>query len=161
MDDIAKILGISKKTIYQVFRDKEALFLETVDYLFDRIKDSEQKIVENQEMDGTKDSHNPWCDAGMLSGCGPQQFISVKEKNINLSSGGSTARNRLGNDHCPVGTGHAGRYDAWWDSILKMMLEASLEQFFQRDILLQNEITYAQALQEVVGILMYGIASER
>ena len=45
--------------------------------------------------------------------------------------------------------------------ILKMMLEASLEQFFQRDILLQNEITYAQALQEVVGILMYGIASER
>ena len=44
--------------------------------------------------------------------------------------------------------------------ILKMMLEASLEQFFQRDILLQNEITYAQALQEVVGILMYGIASE-
>ena len=34
MDDIAKILGISKKTIYQVFRDKEALFLETVDYLF-------------------------------------------------------------------------------------------------------------------------------
>ena len=51
MDDIAKILGISKKTIYQVFRDKEALFLETVDYLFDRIKDSEQKIVENPEMD--------------------------------------------------------------------------------------------------------------
>ena len=47
MDDIAKILGISKKTIYQVFRDKEALFLETVDYLFDRIKDSEQKIVED------------------------------------------------------------------------------------------------------------------
>ena len=26
MDDIAKILGISKKTIYQVFRDKELCF---------------------------------------------------------------------------------------------------------------------------------------
>ena len=37
MDDIAKILGISKKTIYQVFRDKEALFLETVDYLFQEL----------------------------------------------------------------------------------------------------------------------------
>ena len=57
MDDIAKILGISKKTIYQVFRDKEALFLETVDYLFDRIKDSEQKIVENQEMDTLQKIH--------------------------------------------------------------------------------------------------------
>lgn len=57
MDDIAKILGISKKTIYQVFRDKEALFLETVDYLFDRIKDSEQKIVENPEMDTLQKIH--------------------------------------------------------------------------------------------------------
>ena len=33
MDDIAKILGISKKTIYTVFQDKEALFLAMVDYL--------------------------------------------------------------------------------------------------------------------------------
>lgn len=57
MDDIAKILGISKKTIYQVFRDKETLFLETVDYLFDRIKDSEQKIVENPEMDTLQKIH--------------------------------------------------------------------------------------------------------
>jgi len=30
MDDIAKILGISKKTIYTVFQDKEALFLAMV-----------------------------------------------------------------------------------------------------------------------------------
>ena len=38
--------------------------------------------------------------------------ISVKRKiSGDLSSGGSTARNRLGNDHCPVGTGHAGRCD--------------------------------------------------
>ena len=27
MDDIAKILGISKKTIYQVFRDKDSLIV--------------------------------------------------------------------------------------------------------------------------------------
>ena len=40
-----------------MFRDKEALFLETVDYLFDRIKDSEQKIVENPEMDTLQKIH--------------------------------------------------------------------------------------------------------
>ena len=34
MDDLAGQLGISKKTIYTVFRDKEELFLEMVDYLF-------------------------------------------------------------------------------------------------------------------------------
>ena len=40
MDDIAALLGISKKTIYTVFRDKESLFLAMVDYLFDSIKES-------------------------------------------------------------------------------------------------------------------------
>lgn len=40
-----------------MFRDKEALFLETVDYLFDRIKDSEQKIVENPQMDTLQKIH--------------------------------------------------------------------------------------------------------
>ena len=41
--------------------------------------------------------------------------------------------------------------------ILKMMMEATLEQFFQRDILIRNNISYAEALDEVVNILMNGI----
>ena len=35
MDDLAKELSISKKTIYTVYDDKEALFLAMVDYIFD------------------------------------------------------------------------------------------------------------------------------
>ncbi len=50
MDDIAKILGISKKTIYTVFQDKEALFLAMVDYLFDSIKECERQIVEKTDL---------------------------------------------------------------------------------------------------------------
>ena len=42
--------------------------------------------------------------------------------------------------------------------ILKMMLEASLEQFFQRDVLLRNKISYTEALDAVVNILVDGIA---
>ncbi len=41
--------------------------------------------------------------------------------------------------------------------VFKMMLEAALEQFFQRDILLSNKITYQEALNEVVSILVEGI----
>ena len=81
MDDIAKILGISKKTIYQVFRDKETLFLETVDYLFDRIKDSEQKIVENPEMDTLQKIHTI---LGVMPECYQdadfRQLYQLKEK---------------------------------------------------------------------------------
>ena len=47
--------------------------------------------------------------------------------------------------------------------IVKLMMEAALEQFFQRDILLRSGLTYQEALTEVVNILMDGmtVASER
>ena len=45
--------------------------------------------------------------------------------------------------------------------LVKMMLEASIEQFFQRDILVQNRLTYVDALNEVVTILMYGITQRQ
>lgn len=45
--------------------------------------------------------------------------------------------------------------------ILKMMLEAALEQFFQKDILIQNGVSYQDALDEVVDILMEGITLHR
>ena len=41
--------------------------------------------------------------------------------------------------------------------IFKMMMEAALEQFFQRDILIYNSLSYEEGLKEVVGILMNGI----
>ena len=37
------------------------------------------------------------------------------------------------------------------------MFEATLEQFFQRDVLVENGITYNRALEEVVNILIDGI----
>ncbi len=100
----------------------------------------------------------------MLSGCGFSTVISVKKKNIRRF----IIRWKYGSKQAGETTialleqgMQEGVIRPVRIPILKMMLEASLEQFFQRDILLQNEITYAQALQEVVGILMYGIASER
>ena len=51
MDDVASELGMSKKTIYTVFRDKETLFLEMVDYCFDTIKESEKRVLEDESLD--------------------------------------------------------------------------------------------------------------
>ena len=41
MDDLAKRLSMSKKTLYKYFRDKESLFFDMVDYCFSAIKESE------------------------------------------------------------------------------------------------------------------------
>ena len=42
--------------------------------------------------------------------------------------------------------------------MFKMMMEASIEQFFQRDILMRAGMTYTQGLDEIVGILLDGVA---
>ena len=54
MDDVARALGMSKKTIYTVFRDKETMFLAMVDYMFDSIKESEQAIMDDASL-GTEE----------------------------------------------------------------------------------------------------------
>jgi hypothetical protein len=41
--------------------------------------------------------------------------------------------------------------------VLKMMFEASLEQFFRRDVLISNKMTYQDGLAEVVDIIVDGI----
>ncbi|MBO7355480.1 MAG: TetR/AcrR family transcriptional regulator, partial [Lachnospiraceae bacterium] len=43
--------------------------------------------------------------------------------------------------------------------LVKMMFEASIEQFFSRDILVKNGINYLEALDEVVNIIVEGIAA--
>ena len=44
--------------------------------------------------------------------------------------------------------------------VFKTMMEATLEQFFQRDVLVVNRISYQDALNEVVNILVDGIVNE-
>lgn len=160
MDDIAGQLGMSKKTIYTVFRDKEALFLAMVDYLFDRIKESENEILQNEKMTTLEKIRKILCvlpesyqkvDFGqlyLLRGKYPSTYAKVEER---LETGweGTIALIQQGMEE--------GVIRPVKIPIVKMMFEAALEQFFRRDILIQNKISYVDALQEVVDILVDGM----
>ena len=161
MDDIAGQLGMSKKTIYTVFRDKEALFLAMVDYMFDRIKESENEILQNEKMTTLEKIRKILCvlpesyqkvDFGqlyLLRGKYPSTYAKVEER---LETGweGTIALLQQGMEEGVIRPVKV--------PIVKMMFEAALEQFFQRDILIQNKISYVDALQEVVDILVDCIA---
>lgn len=161
MDDIASILSISKKTIYTVFSDKEQLFLSMVDYLFDNIKVSEQQVLEDKNMSTLEKIRT-------ILGVMPDSYKEIDFRQLYL----------LKDKYPKIYSQVEIRLETGWETtialieqgmeegvirkvqipIVKMMMEASLEQFFQRDILLQNEISYADALNEVVEILVDGIA---
>lgn len=48
MDDIAKALGMSKKTVYQYFENKNILVKETTHYMFHLISDGIEEIISHQ-----------------------------------------------------------------------------------------------------------------
>lgn len=160
MDDIAERLKISKKTLYKVFDDKEALFLAMVDYMFDTIKESERAVVENEDLSTVDKIHK-------ILGVLPEGYKDVDLRQLYL----------LKEKYPKIYKQVELRLETGWETtielieqgiaegciqpiripILKMMLEASVEQFFQRDILVQNKVSYQDALDEVVDILMEGI----
>ncbi len=161
MDDVATTLSISKKTIYTVFADKEELFLSMVDYLFDNIKVSEQQVLENDTLSTVEKIRR-------ILGVMPDSYKEIDFRQLYL----------LKDKYPKIYQQVELRLETGWETtialleqgmeegvirkrnipIVKMMLEAALEQFFQRDILIQNKITYADALNEVVDILVDGIA---
>lgn len=161
MDDIANQLGMSKKTIYTVFRDKETMFFEMVDYMFDSIKESERQVLGDESFttvekirrvlgvlpEGYKDID--FRQLYLLRDKYPKIYKRVEER---LESGWETI---IGLMEQGMEEGVIKRVDI---PIVKLMLEAAIEQFFQRDILIRNQISYAQALDEVVEILVNGIA---
>ena len=145
MDDLASLLGISKKTIYTVFPDKNSLVLEMVDYCFSSIKESEQKVLQDLSLDTVGKIR---AILGVLKERYPEVYEKVKsrletgwESTISLLEQG-ISEGKIRNIQIPI---------------LKTMMEATLEQFFQRDVLVQNGISYHEALDEVVSILIDGI----
>ena len=144
MDDIAALLGISKKTIYTVFQDKNTLVSEMVDYCFDSIKESEQKVLSDTSLDTVGKIR-------AILGVLPEGYKDIDFRQLYL----------LKDKYPKIYKKVEQRLETGWETtialiqqgmeegvirrinipILKMMLEASLEQFFQRDILIQSKLS--------------------
>ena len=161
MDDLAKELSMSKKTIYTIFPDKESLFFTMVEHIFDRIKESEQAIIEDTSLPTLEKIHKI---LGVLpegyQNVDLQKLYPLKEKYPKIYR---EVESRLENGWeptlCLLEQGmKEGVIRPVPLSLVKMMLEASVEQFFQRDVLVRNHLGYSEALREVVEILVYGIA---
>ena len=160
MDDIAKNISISKKTIYKVFNDKEEMFLELVDYLFDGIKDAEMQVANDPSL-STLDKIRK------ILGVMPDSYMDIYFRQLYM----------LRDKYPKIYEKVEERLENGWEltislieqgmkegvvrpvkiPVLKMMFEASLEQFFRRDVLISNKMTYQDGLAEVVDIIIDGI----
>lgn len=163
MDDLAKELRMSKKTLYVYFKDKETLLLSTVDYIFDGIKEEEYKVSEDTSLSTVEKLEK-------IMGVMPDSY-----KDINFA-GLYVLKDKYPKIYKKVGK----RLESGWEvtiallekgmqegnirripvPIFKTMFEATLEQFFQQNILIKNKLSYGKALQEVISILLYGVTTK-
>ena len=160
MDELAMTLSMSKKTIYSVFPDKHALLYDMVDYVFDYIGVEKSAIAKKEDLELKEKVR-------LMLG-----LLTDKFENIDLS------KLHILNEKYPDVYLHvAERLESQWEEtielleqgmengkfrrfsipIFKLMTESTLESFFRNDILVRNSISYRQALDQVVDILLDGI----
>lgn len=160
MDDIAAEVSMSKKTIYVLFEDKQSMFMEMVDYCFDGIKEAERRVLESEGLDTVEKIR------AVLS------VLPDGYKDVNFS-----LLFELRDKYPEIYKQVENRLETGWEStialleqgmkegvirpinvaLFKTVFEATIEQFFTRDVLVRNQISYAYALKEVVDILVDGI----
>ncbi|SDB12769.1 TetR/AcrR family transcriptional regulator [Eubacterium oxidoreducens] len=164
MDDIAKELSMSKKTIYTIFRDKEEILYDMVDYAFDKIKESEKQVLNDHNMDTVEKLRN-------LLGVLPEGYKELDFRQLIM----------LRTKYPVIYQKIEQRLENGWEATLRLIeqgieegvlrpvnlvifkstYEAAIEQFLERDILISNNIEYADALEEVVAIMVDGIIEKR
>jgi len=161
MDDVASEIGISKKTIYKVYRSKEELFDDVVDYVFDGIKMREEEILREPGLSITDRTRKLL--AAFPEGLSEVDFTKLdtlkdkypkvyKKVNKRLDSGWEPTLELLREGQ------RQGLYRSDMNPLIfKEMMDTAIAGFFETDVLAKNKIKYLDALNEVVDILLGGI----
>jgi len=160
MDDIARNLAMSKKTVYAVFETKEAMLLELADYCFADIKRSEQAILEDSNMDIlTKIEKIMIVLPERYQNIGLQNLYQLSEKYPRIYQRVATY---LSTDwDATISLLEQGMEEGKIRPIkipvLKAMVESTIQEFFSNSILVENNIDYEEALKEMIQIIITGI----
>lgn len=159
MSELAAGLGVSKKTLYVLFPDKEALLTDAVDYVFDAVKRSEAEILRDETLSLTQKIERliivipePFreIDWNRLNGVEtkyPKVYTHICER---IESGWDAALSLLREG---VETGVLRPFSI---PVFKAMVEGSIEHFITSPELAQQGVAYTQALEEMIALLMRG-----
>jgi len=163
MDDLARSLAVSKKTIYTVFEDKRSIMTETIDRFFDDALAEEEAILNDDSLaipDQLK----------AIIGRVPERYTQndlaqlyvLKEKYPSVYRHWQRCRENYWEGVCILlkrGIARGEIRDVRIP-VLRTMFQSTIEQFFQDDVLVKNSISYRDALAEVATILVDGIRAK-
>lgn len=163
MDDVAKRLYMSKKTLYTVFKDKEEMLLAVADYCFADIKRAEREVLNNPKLDTVEKIK--------------QIIVAMPDRYQNI---GLNNLYQLKDKYPGVYKKVETYLETDWDAtifllqkgmlegkirnasipVIKGMVESTISHFMSSGVLIDNGISYERGLSEMIDIIMMGIVAE-
>ena len=141
MDDVAKNLGISKKTLYKIYDSKEEMLLDVADYSFADIKKSEHEIVDDENLDTLTKIYTL-----------KDKYPSIYQRVTMYLSTDWDATIRLLEQGIDEGVIRPVSIP-----VLRAMVESTFKDFVSDSVLVENGISYEDALDEMIEIVINGI----
>lgn len=163
MDDISKELHISKKTIYKEFNDKDELFFATVDYGFSAIKQKEAEIIADDSLDLVeKISKLIVCLPDSYKNIDFRKVYQIKEKFPDVYS---KVAEKIESDWGETErlleqAMDQGLIKKTPISLIKLMIEGSIEKFLSSKDLQKSDLSYEDALNGMIDVIMKGLIAE-
>ena len=160
MDDLAKKIGMSKKTIYVIFRDKEAVLVHMVDYVFNEIQAEEEQVLEDKSLPTIEKfrkvlgampenySSYDFTKVYLMKDRFPKAYARMNER---LEDGWEITFNTLqkGIDE--------GVFRPVTFTVFKLLYSAAVERFLNSPELDRDHVGYMDALNQLVDMLIDGI----
>ena len=161
MNDVAKALGISKKTIYTVFESKQDVLMAIADRYARDFTDMRQELEAVTELDTLEKLYRLFCaiptkyyNIGLsrifeLAQKYPKQYKYLMEA---VSQGWALAEQYL-----EKGIREGKIRKDISKPVVMAMIRGTVICFLESDILYKNGLTYEQGKEEMVQIIMKGI----
>lgn len=164
MDDVAKHMGISKRTLYTVVQEKEALFIEAIDTVFAAIKQSEKEILEDNTLDIVDKLRR-------ILIVMPERYktidfrklIGLKDKFPRIYA---KIEDRLETDWDATflimeQAMDEGRIRRVSKPVFQAMFTGTIEYYLSRSVLIDHRIDYEDAMNQMLDILIHGVMTDQ
>lgn len=161
MDDLAKEISMSKKTMYMVFSDKEEVLLAMVDFVFDEIESEEEKALKDEGLSTVERFKK-------VLGAMPPTYIGydftgifenatrypkvLKRMNERLENGWELTFSVLRQGI------EEGVFRPVDFTVFKLIYSAALERFLNSKELVESGINYMEAFSSLVELLIDGLS---
>ena len=145
MNDLAKRLGISKKTIYTVFESKQAVLVAVADRYAADLYSMQEELEADVSLNVVQKLEKLLC---ALPEKYPKPYRHLMRS---VNNGWEQAEQYLRKGM------EEGLIREVSIPVIMAMVKGTVICFMESDVLYQNELTYEQAKKEMVEILMKGI----